>query len=440
VLRRDSVARGKSVTTEQQQERAFALCDVDMSSRVFLALQPPQQENKRRRPFSFLSKKHTRRVVALSSTPTTMAPTTPDAYDDRPPAARVLALPELWVIVAEHSGVVGAWRLMGVCRASREGAKEWLRTLPGLVVCGGHTTGASTSEAWKLDLGKLQWERMASLTRGRHGHACCAVRGGVVVLGGVAQGQEGRRERTASVETLGCDSVGFVLPLLSCGPLAASAAVAIDESESDQGQVLLLGGQTQDGQSSAAVHKVDLATGVCTLQPPLLSQHGVLAACTAARLADGRIVCVGKNGNASLQGTAQILEPPPPAHGSPSEASWQWRYLPGMSFGREFVGSCVLSDGRFAVFGGATGNTYTPTASCEVLTLDGDIARWDPLPPMHEARHAFACAAIGGCVIVAGGRNSITAEVYEEALGRWRRLPCSIPHDARLYLMGSALM
>jgi hypothetical protein len=42
-------------------------------------------------------------------------------------AARVFARPELWGIIAEHSGYVGAWRLTGVCRASREGAKEWLR-------------------------------------------------------------------------------------------------------------------------------------------------------------------------------------------------------------------------------------------------------------------------------------------------------------------------
>jgi hypothetical protein len=111
-----------------------------------------------------------------------------------------------------------------------------------------------------------------------------------------------------------------------------------------------------------------------------------------------------------------------------------------MSAGRAFGGGCALSDGRFAVFGGGRGNSYTPTSSCEVLTLDGDIERWDPLPPMHEAREYFACAAIGGCVIVAGGWNSITAEVYEEALGRWRRLPCSLPHDGKLYWMGIALM
>jgi hypothetical protein len=183
------------------------------------------------------------------------------------------------------------------------------------------------------------------------------------------------------------------------------------------------------GIPSSAVHKVDLATGVCTPQPSLLSQHVALEGCTAARLADGRIVCMGWNGNTSLLGSALVLGPPPPPdHGSPSEASWQWRYLPSMSDGRAYGRGCVLSDGRFAVFGGCTGNSFTPTASCEMLTLEAGVERWDPLPPMHESRRRFACAAIGGCVIVAGGNGSITAEVYEEALGRWRRLPCSLPH------------
>jgi hypothetical protein len=370
-----------------------------------------------------------------------MAPTTPGACDDWDPVAFVFALPELWGIVAEHSGVVGAWRLTGVCRASREGAKEWLRSLPGLVVCGGYTPTSDpplmlTSEVWRLDLGELRWERMPSLTRGRAYHSCCAVRGGIVVLGGLVEGQESMLyEIAASVEILGCDSVAAkVLPPLGCGAITESFAVAVDESESDEGQVLLLGGRIGHGRLSSVVQKVDLATGVCTPHSSFFSQHGPLWGCTAARLPDGRIVCVGRNFNNSWQGTAQVLEPPPPEHGSPSEASWQWRYLPGMSVGRCGGGGCVLSDGRFAVFGGSG-------ASCEALTLDGDIERWDPLPPMHEARRRFfACAAIGGCVIAAGGYGSITAEVYEEALGRWRRLPCNLPHAGQLYAMGSAVM
>jgi hypothetical protein len=375
--------------------------------------------------------------MALSAPPTAHAESA---------AAHVLALWELWFIIAAHSGVVGAWRLAGVCTAARQGAKEWLRKLPGIVVCGGRVLGGRgvyTSEVWRLDLRGLRWERLPDLTTGRANHACCAVRRGVVVLGGAFAGYE----PTASVEILGRDSSGAVgntfniLPPLSCGPIDTCAALVIDESESDRGQVLLIGGEDEGGPSSA-VRKVDLATGVCTAQPSLLCPQGhYVFGCTAGRLPDGRIVCAGASCmeysvEVEYHTMAQVLEPPP--HGSPSGASWQWRALPGMSVLHDFGGGCVLSDGRFAVVGGE--DASGAHSSCEVLTLDADGARWSPLPPMHEPRRGFACAAIGGCVIVAGGVGSATAEVYEEGLGRWRRLPCSLPHDSQLYMTDSAMM
>jgi hypothetical protein len=374
--------------------------------------------------------------------------------------SHVFALPEMWAIVAEHSGVVGAWRLTGVCRASREGAKVWLRTLPGLVVCGGRTgEDEITSEVWRLDLGQLRWELMPRLTRARYQPACCAVRGGVVVLGGLVDAEdeddeseteeeEWYEEGTSSVEIFGFDGTESQesesehltfreLPPLASTPICGSVAIAVEESESEKGEVLLIGGWNGHGATSA-VHKVDLATGVCTPQPPLLSPHGQLAGCSAARLPDSRIVCVGEILGGGLDGAAQVLEPPQQGT-SASEASWQWTYLPAMS-GEHFGGrGCVLSDGRFAVFGGWDNNNMA-TRSCEALTLDGDGERWVPLPPIMAARMGFACAAIGGCVIVAGGEGSVTAEVYEEALGRWRRLPCNLPYEVELFCTGSALM
>jgi len=59
---------------------------------------------------------------------------------------------------------------------------------------------------------------------------------------------------------------------------------------------------------------------------------------------------------------------------------------------------------------------------------------------MHDPRSDCAGTAIGGCVIVAGGVDSITAEVYEEGLGRWGQLPCSLSYDRELYGMGSVSM
>jgi hypothetical protein len=170
-------------------------------------------------------------------------------------------------------------------------------------------------------------------------------------------------------------------------------------------------------------------------------------------LPDGRIVCGGayhspeeeeeedEEVETTLQPVAQVLEPSAQETSPPSEtASWQWRYLPDMSVAHYAGKGCVMSDGRFAVFGGMNSEGCIVT-SCEVLTLDGDGERWEPLPPMHVARKFFACTAIGGCVVVAGGSGTITTEMHQEARGRWRRLPCSLPHhDVSACAMGSALM
>ena len=161
-------------------------------------------------------------------------------------ATHVFALVELCAVIAKHSGVVGAYRLKLVCKATRQGAGEWLGTLPGLMVCGGRVSrgppGVLTRQVWRLDLGELRWERMPDLTRERAGHACCAVRRGVIVLGGYVIGQA-VTEITASVEVLenssassGAGGIIFkALAPLSCGSIYGSTVVLIDEGESEQG-------------------------------------------------------------------------------------------------------------------------------------------------------------------------------------------------------------
>jgi hypothetical protein len=96
-----------------------------------------------------------------------------------------------------------------------------------------------------------------------------------------------------------------------------------------------------------------------------------------------------------------------------------------------------MSDGRFAVLGG-TGIHDVPLSSCEALVIDG-VAHWEPLPPMDDSREDFACGAVVGCVIVAGGRGRKSAELYDEKLNRWLRLPCDLPYENKLFDMGSAV-
>jgi hypothetical protein len=327
---------------------------------------------------------------------------------------------EVWALVAEHRGVLGARWLMRVCRAARAGGLEYLRTLPGLVVCGGHTSGGRVSDVWRLNLATLRWEPMPALATARFGHACCAVRGALVVLGGLTGAQ-----MLSSSEEGGA----FVaLPPLSCGGFHGAAAVAVEESDSAAGQVFLLGGEG-DSERLSTVHLVDLATGACAPQNNLLqSRYGP----AAGRLPDGRVVCArdlcGGESSAEVWG--------PPAQGA-ADAAWIWSELPGMSTARYACCGCVMSDGRFAVLGGRS--NFVHMSSCEALVVDGD-AHWEPLPPMHDARDQFACWAVAGCVIVAGGYGLTSAELYDEELNRWLRLPRDLPYDGGLWGMGSAVL
>jgi hypothetical protein len=112
-------------------------------------------------------------------------------------------LPEFWANVAKHRGIVGTCQLLRVCKASHEGGMEHLRTLPGLVVCGGYADGA-VSDVMRLDLATMRWEPMAGLVTARADHACCAVRGALVVLGG----DTGAGRYTSSVEMLSSSEEG----------------------------------------------------------------------------------------------------------------------------------------------------------------------------------------------------------------------------------------
>jgi len=347
---------------------------------------------------------------------------------------RAVSLPEVWALIAAFNGLVGAWRLLGVCRVARAGAKEFLGSLPRLVVCGGYSasSGGGVSEVWGLDLVTMRWEAMPALLSACCGHACCAVRGAVVVLGGSTQ-RAGVTidldDLTSRVEMLSNGARTFVeLPPLSCGAIYGAVAIAVDESDSAAGQVLLLGGWNRYGTATSSVRLVDLATGVCTPQADLLHARSYFA---AARLPDGGIIYAGGTGGTMVEMWERPVQ-------DALDAARTGRELPGMSVGRVGCSGCMLSDGRFAVLGGHSAAACT--SSCEALTL-GDDGHWSPLPLMHGTRANFACAAVARCIVVAGGRPPRkSAEVYDEVLGRWLRLPHDLPGDGGLRMMGSTLL
>jgi hypothetical protein len=228
--------------------------------------------------------------LAETAANTMALPTATTALEDDANWAveRATGLPGVWALVAENGdGLVDAWRLMSVCRAARAGPREFLSTLPGLVVCGGYSQGGVVSDVWRLDLATLQWEPMPALVTARAGHACCAARGTIVVLGGTTSGEG--RPISSEVEVLS-SGASVALPPLSRGGIRGAAAIEVDESDSAAGQVLLLGGEDDDDSILPTVHLVELATGACARQPDLLHSRVCHA---STRLPDGRIICAG---------------------------------------------------------------------------------------------------------------------------------------------------
>jgi hypothetical protein len=287
------------------------------------------------------------------------------------------------------------------------------------------------SEVWRLDLATLQWVPMPALVAARADHACCVVRKALVVLGGYVEDEEEFTSRVEILSAGGEDRVFTDFPASSCGGIAGATAIAVEESDSAAGQVLLLGGGDEQGVVLSTVHLVDLATGVCTPQAALLDRRLLFA---AVRIPDGRVACAGGYGALA---SAEVWGPP--ASGS-SNTAWTWTQLPALSIRRYGSCGCVMSDGRFAVFGGLSNGGYT--SSCEALMVHRH-EHWHSLPPMHHARCHFACTAVARCIIVAGLRGYCTpsAEVYDEALNRWIQLPCEVPGgNTYLMTMGSALL
>jgi hypothetical protein len=355
--------------------------------------------------------------------------------------SRVTALSEMWALVALRLGfVLGAWRLMLVCKAARVGARDFLNTLPGLVVCGRRpATRDIVNDVWRLDLATLQWEAILALGVARTNTACCVVRNSLIVIGGRISSDA----VTGSVEMVAKGGVAVTnQPPMSCDGIGGASAVAVDDSDSAAGEVLLLGGFDKDDTVLSSVYRVDLATSVCKPQPNLLHTRGQFA---AVRLPDGRIVCAGGFDDTIRLSSVEVFEQP--AQGA-LDTAWIWREVPAMSVASSACNGCVLSDGRFAVLGGMV-NNHEPLSACEAL-LVGEDAHWEILPSMHEARSCFSCAALARCIVVADGYRGRTplgrlvylrsAEVFDEVSDRWLQLPCDLPHSVGMNAMNSALL
>jgi len=130
----------------------------------------------------------------------------------------------------------------------------------------------------------------------------------------------------------------------------------------------------------------------------------------------GVVVIGGDDDNYGVSSRVEVL-----ARGADAFASLSPLWCDGVEGGVGGAAALPVKEsnstaGQVLLLGG-TGYAGGELPSCVALTL-GDGEHWQDLPPMHCCRTNFACVAVAGCIIVAGGSQSPTPEVYDEALNR----------------------
>jgi hypothetical protein len=271
---------------------------------------------------------------------------------------------------AEVWGVVGLWRLRGVCRAFRRWAQAELSLLPRLVAVGGITQDSSskwvaTASVEALDLSTMCWSAagcMPSLPDPRAAHSVsCSADGRVAVCCGYNFGGANRMDhlRSTALQWLPGTAVWSALPDLPAGRAGAASVLLLD------GRTMLIGGGS--GPQALASVLVLAADGSGWSDLPQLT--GVRLGAAAALLPDGKVlVAGGRSGSAAdtALNTAELWDP----------ATQKWTALPLMAHKRAHAAACVLPSGRVAVVGG--------TGTDGVMRKDGEVfdpvkREWEPL-------------------------------------------------------------
>jgi N-acetylneuraminic acid mutarotase len=136
---------------------------------------------------------------------------------------------------------------------------------------------------------------------------------------------------------------------------------------------------------------------------------------TATLLRDGRVLVVGGfSGNGTgVQASAELYDP----------ATGRWASTGSLRTPRRSHTATLLADGTVLVVGGF-GDGFTDGWLRSAELYDPARGRWRRVTPMAIAREAGSATLLGdGRVLVAGGGNpygtTIYAELYDPASGKW---------------------
>ena len=351
---------------------------------------------------------------------------------------------------AEVWGVVGLWRLRGVCRAFRGWAQAELSLLPRVVAIGGQVQFrarddipggiASTSSVESLDLSTIRWSvgprrcvpSLPDPRECRHSVSCSA-EGHMVVCGGYDFDHESDDEVCLSTvfQWLAGTGAWSALPDLPA-PRSEAASVRLPD-----GRTMLIGGANDAGASlnSVLVLAAD-GSGWSDLPPLTTSRSGP----AAAVLPDGKVLVAGGKASGWLLqsfNTAELWDP----------ETQRWTVLPPMAQQRFAAVACVLPGGRVAVVGGSCRIRKHPHQNIipkyhTYTHIDGEVFdpvthEWGPLGPaaakMASKHDNLSTVAVPGGLVLVGvdqvaKGDKVCNELYDEESERWFQLPHPMVH------------
>jgi hypothetical protein len=320
---------------------------------------------------------------------------------------------------AEVWGVLGLWRLRGVCRAFRGWARAQLSAMQRVVAVGGlvrdrsvkpRPRSVATSSVESLDLSTMRWSAagcMPPLPVPRVFHSVsCSADGRVVVCSGYNHGGDDMvlHLMSTALQWLPGTGTWSALPGLP-GERNGAASVELPD-----GRTMLIGGFSNGGQALASVLVLAADGSGWSDLPLLMTVRGYPA---VALLPDGKVLVAGGQSGSAVDtalNTAELWDP----------ATQKRTALPPMVHKRSCAATCELPSGRVAVVGGAGTNDGVIRKDGEVF--DPVTREWEPLGAemAHVHGHISTVAVAGGLLAVGGGHKS---ELYDAESGRWVTLP-----------------
>ena len=329
-------------------------------------------------------------------------------------------------------GIPELWRCRRVNRGTKRRVEQELLSLPKAVLrVGGWVDESSgTVRASKgvrvFSFATMFWEaRRELLVPVVHHTVCDTADGGVVVCGG----EEGPME----VLHLPCGAPSWsYLPNL---PEHVHGAASVELPDK---RIMVVGGREGVNGPSQKAFILRADQSGWEQAVPMITERMTPA---IAALPDGRVLVAGGrkkitaiiDDSSSSFDTAEIWDP----------ATGCWTMVESMAFRRANPTACMLSDGRVMVMGGSQltfdGSQISQlTYDCEIF--DPAVNRWEmgaPLPMMsygvdHSTfgnrkglfKHTSirAVAVRGGVLAADSSRDPF---LYDEALGKWIRIPTS---------------